>query len=59
VNAAVTLKNTPDFSTARLYRLTSASPNPAAAGRLTLNNPSRLTLTLPPFSVTTVKLTPN
>jgi hypothetical protein len=59
VNAAVTLKNTPDFKTARLYRLTSASPNPAPAGSKTLNNPSRLTLPLPPFSVTTVNLTPN
>ncbi len=45
-------------ATASIYQLTSASPNPQAAGQMVIADPSQFNYTMPAYSVSTIRIVP-
>ena len=58
LSAGIRIAHTRQFSSARVFRLTAASPSPAADGTVTLSLTNALTVMLPARSVTTLELVP-
>lgn len=56
IAADLSLQNAPSFSDAQVYVLSGTSPEPRAAGSVQLANAARVNYTLPPMSVTTLRL---
>jgi hypothetical protein len=57
ITAVISLNHAPTFNQAAIYQLTSASALPVAAGTMVLNNPTQLSYSMPPYSVSTLDLT--
>ena len=57
ITAVIKLSHASAFNQAHIYRLTSASSAPKAAGTQTLSNPAQFSYSMPPYSVSTLHLT--
>ncbi len=56
LTAHINLNNVAANSTAAVYQLTSASPNPQYAGQTTIADPSNYNYTMPAYSVSTIRI---
>ncbi|TWT42452.1 glycoside hydrolase family 44 protein [Botrimarina hoheduenensis] len=56
LDAAVTVTDERRYTTAQVYQLTSANPNPVAAGQLSIDLVNAFRYTMPAYSVSTLRL---
>jgi hypothetical protein len=56
VSAVMQLNQVAPNSSAAIYRLTSASPDPQAAGQTTITDPANFNYTMPAYSVSTIRI---
>ena len=57
ITAVINLNNAPVFKQAAIYQLTGASALPVGNGTMVLSNPAQFSYNMPPYSVSTLKLT--